>query len=286
MKVIAYIIFVGTVASSCGNENNSAAELQSQKAPAVSKEFLVDMSLAPAPEGRCPSGGVVQHYYYDVNANGLMDTGENSGLLPAVDCYEEVKISSNPCEGNQGKCYIPEIGVAKKIESCETADPDQLESIAHTLSINDLKILPSEAVPGIPGCKKYISSQIDYGFAFHLSNGERPLPKIADFSVISLVKSVEQVLLDGVPTSQLRKIKNLASLKLSPRIKQQLVFNRVDLQIASSLDFLPIAGAEQLQILHSNVRDIQGLAKWSYQTKSPVTEIWESTIMGTSGPHR
>jgi hypothetical protein len=286
MKVIAYIIFVGTVASSCGNENNSAAELQSQKAPAVSKEFLVEMSLAPAPEGRCPNGGVVQHYYYDVNANGLMDTGENSGLLPAIDCYEEVIVNSNPCENNLGKCYIPDLGVAKKIESCETANPEQLDAIAHTVAINSANPSPKDGEASVANCKRYLSEQVNYAFAFHYSTPERLQPKIGDFSIISLIKSVEQILIRGEPNTYLKSLRNLASIKHSPRIKEQLVLQRVDLKTIPSLDFLPASGAGQLQIHQTNVRDLQGLVKWSYQTKSPVTEIWESTITSTSGPHR
>ena len=286
MKFFAYVI-IGIIVSSCGNETgNTAAELQSQKAPAVAKEFLVEMSLAPAPEGSCPNGGVVQHYYYDLNGNGQMDSGENSGLLPAVDCYEEMIPKSNTCKNSLRKCMIPELGVAKKIDSCETADPDQLASINQTLAINEIVTSPSEAAASGDSCKKFISVNADFAFAFHLASGKSGPAKVGDYSIISMIKSVEQIIVNGATNVTLKNLKNLASIKQSPRIKVQLVLDSIDLGNVSSFDFLPVAGAEQVQILHSNFPDLKGLSKWSYQSKSPITEIWESTIMRTTGPHR
>ena len=288
MKIFAYI-FIGTIVSSCGNETaNTAGELQSQKAPAVAKEFLVEMSLAPAPEGSCPNGGggVVQNYYYDLNANGQMDSGENSGLLPAVDCYEEMIPKSNPCETNQGKCYIPELGETKKVDSCEALDPDQLASINQTLALNGVANSPSGSPDRNAICKKFISEQTDYAFAFHIKIGNENPPKIGDFSIVPMIKNVARIIVQGTPNIYLKKLSNLASIKQSPRVKVQLVLENIDLASISSSDFLPIAGTQEIQILHSNFPDIRGLAKWSYQSRSPVTEIWDSTILRTTGPHR
>jgi hypothetical protein len=111
-------------------------------------------------------------------------------------------------------------------------------------------------------------------------------PKVGDYSIVSMIKSVEKILVNGTPNVSLRKLKNLASIKQSPRIKVLFLLQSIDLSNFYSSDFLPIAGAEQIQILHSNFSDLRGIAKWSYQSKSPVTEIWDSSIMKTTGPHR
>jgi hypothetical protein len=286
MKVIAYIIFVGTVASSCGNENNSAEELQSQKAPAVSKEFLVDMSLAPAPEGRCPNGGVIQHYYYDLNANGQMDSGENSSLLPAVDCYENVLPKSNPCMTNVVKCNKPELGSPKKIDSCETANQVQLASIEQTLYLNKIDASSQGATPGAVSCKRFISEPTDFAFGFHFQEGYKKPLDVGDFSIISMIKSVDEILIDGSPNLHLRRLTNIAAVKNSPRVKSNLLLDNIDLEAISLPEFLPTAGTEQIQIHQTNIVDLRSLALWSYQSKSPITEIWDSTITSSSGPHR
>jgi hypothetical protein len=261
---------------------NKESDLSGQgKNPAISNGFLVDLDLSPAPREKCENGGVLQTYYYDLNGNGIFDSGENEGLSAAVDCYKGMIAKTNPCGNGAAKCVIPNGDISAPLKSCSETNESQKNTAIHILLVNG-----EDKIPEDQSCQRLEemtknSDQID--IALHREPENSKNKSSQDFSILQLFNRVGRVILNGSGKLQ-KEILFLSTLKKGPRIDSKLRIEFVDFQSISFSDFLPDKGAAKVEILESNLWGFSELSEWSYRTKSPIVEIINSTVVETYGP--
>lgn len=275
-KRILYVAVA--IAGSCGP--NGGSELAtSDKGQPIRNGFLVDMALTPAPEGKCPEGGVTQNYYYDLNGNGELDSGEDNGLVSAVDCYSGVLVETNPCELKGGiKCEIPTKSNQPLLKDCKDANNEQKLTAAYILMDNGKADIPLESA-----CSKLAELSMgvnDTDINLHASKNLI----FDDYSVLTVMTNINILSIDGVGSAQ-KEIRNISSLKNLPnRVLGELRLANIDFKDISFLDFLPKSGAKFVRIRNSNLVGFSQLSSWVHISKSPIVEIINSTGIYTSGP--
>lgn len=280
MIKLAGSIFITLLSASCGASKES--ELVSEvKSPAISKEFLVDMALMPAPEGKCANGGVMQNYYYDLNGNGQPDAGESSGLASAIDCYSGYIAKSNPCENLESKCDIPKPSKVPILRDCRDATNDQKLMAAQILDLNG-----QEDVPLDIACTKLVEltkSVKDTNAYLNVEKTKTWEPNFVDYSILPILANLNFLGVSGVGKNN-REIRNFTALKNLQFRVQELFLSSIDFKEIRFLEFLPEKGAAKVFIEDSNLVGFNELALWSATTNSPIIEVASSTKLTTAGP--
>ncbi len=273
-----YILSIAvTITGSCGPNGGSDLAV-ADKAQPIRNGFLVDMALTPAPEGKCPEGGVTQNYYYDLNGNGELDPGEDNGLVSAVDCYSGFLQATNPCETGKVKCEIPTKSNQPILKDCKDATNEQKSTAAEILRFNGKKDVPLESACG--QLVELSKSVTDTDVYLHRSKNL----SFDDYSILTIMTNINGLVIDGKGSSQ-KEIRNISSLKSLPyRILGELRLTDADFKGISFVDFLPEKGAKNVTIYNSNIVGFSKLSSWSYISKSPILEIINSTAIHTTGP--
>ncbi len=267
-----------TITGACGPNGGSDLAV-ADKAQPIRNGFLVDMALTPAPEGKCLEGGVTQNYYYDLNSNGELDPGEDTGLVSAVDCYSGVIAKTNPCGKTDGvNCEIPTKSNQPILKDCKDATNEQKLTAASILSFNGKKDVPLESA-----CAQLVElskTVTDTDVYLHRSNNL----SFDDYSILTIMTNINGLAIDGMGSAQ-KEIRNISSLKILPyRILGELRLTDLDFTDISFFDFLPQKGAKNVAIYNSNIVGFSKLSSWSYISKSPIVEIINSTAIRTAGP--
>ncbi len=267
-----------TITGACGPNGGSDLAV-ADKAQPIRNGFLVDMALTPAPEGKCPEGGVTQNYYYDLNSNGELDPGEDTGLVSAVDCYSGVIAKTNPCGKTDGvNCEIPMKSNQPILKDCKDATNEQKLTAAEILKDNGKSGIPLE-----DACSQLVEltkSVTDTDVNLHTGK----ILSFDDYSIVTIMSNINNILLDGRGSAQ-KEIRNISSLKNVPnRMLGELRLSALDFRSISFLDFLPQKGAKFVRIDSSNLVGFSQLSSWSYVTKSPIVEVVNSTKIITVGP--
>ncbi|MEI8026805.1 MAG: hypothetical protein WCI18_10705 [Pseudomonadota bacterium] len=273
-----YILSIAvTLTGSCG-PNGGSDLAKSDKAQPIRNGFLVDMALTPAPDGKCPEGGVTQIYYYDLNGNGELDAGEDAGLAPGVDCYSGFLQATNPCETGGSQCEAPLKSNQESLRDCRNVTKEQNLMAAETLAANGKENVPLEnACSQLVELSRNVSDTDVY---LHLGK----TAGFDDYSFLPVMINIRDLYIDGEGTVQ-REIRNLNSVKNLPnRILGELKLWNIDFKQTSFLDFMPQKGAKFLTIEGSHFINISQLATWSYNTKTPIADVIKSTIVTTTGP--
>jgi hypothetical protein len=280
MKRCLYSILFVLLATSCGASKESEL-VSEEKAPAISKEFLVDLALSPAPEGKCPNGGVIQSYYYDLNGNGQLDSGENSGLSSAVDCYSGYIEKSNPCENKNAKCAVPITSTPPLLKDCKDATQDQKVMAAKILEYNEKGGVQIDAACAtlVDLTKREKDTVVNLNSG--ISNGADA--SFSDYSLLPVLSSIGSLVIEGSGSSQ-KQIRNISAVKNLSSQVQALMISNLDFKDLPFKDFLPNVGVKNVMISECNMPRFEELARWSYITSSPITQIIDSTAVTTAGP--
>jgi len=268
---------MGICLLSCGDGNSSG--VSTNKTPATADGFVVDMALEAAPAGKCPSGGVVQRYYSDVNANGTLDSGEDLGHTPLYDCYVGIDPSSNPCEKNNS-CNSPNLGLADS-KTCQNSSALALDTVFFIASMNSWD-KGLENLDPIQKClKTNEKAQSEKNLDVIFSSRVFDFPKV-DYSSLTTFSSLNEIIIDGASNAYIPS-ENMTAMRSIVRPKS-LVIQSFDFSEKEITSILPQKGTDRLLLEGIHVTDLRNFASWIKSSNTLIESIVASSIMTTTGP--